>query len=206
MNKKIKHSLYILSLLTLFLFPSLSQGEPQIMSKNVDYQEAVFAAGCFWCVEAAFDKVEGVIETTSGYTGGKVENPTYEQVSSGTTGHYEALKVKYDPKVVSYEKLLDYFWKNVDPLDPAGQFCDKGTQYLGVIFYADDLQKLHAENSLKSVEGFIKGVVATKILPLEEFYTAEDYHQGYYKKNPMRYEMYKMACGRDRRLKAVWEK
>ena len=176
------------------------------MSKNVDYQEAVFAAGCFWCVEAAFDKVDGVIETISGYTGGTSANPTYEQVSSGTSGHYEALKVKFDPKIVTYEKLLKYFWENVDPLDPAGQFCDKGTQYLGVIFYADDLQKELAEKSLKTVEGFLKGVVTTKILALKEFYLAEEYHQGYYKKNPMRYEMYKMACGRDKRLKAVWEK
>jgi peptide-methionine (S)-S-oxide reductase len=193
-----------LLLITLLLFPSLSFGE-QLMSKNVDYQEAVFAAGCFWCVEAAFDKVDGVIETTSGYTGGQTPNPTYEQVSTGTSGHIEALKVKYDPKIVTYEKLLDYFWKNVDPLDPAGQFCDKGTQYLGVIFYADDLQKQYAEQSLKTVQGVIKGVVTTKILALKEFYPAEEYHQGYYKKNPVRYEMYKMACGRDKRLKTVWE-
>ena len=174
-----------------------------LMSKNVDYQEAVFAAGCFWCVEAAFDKVDGVLETTSGYTGGTVDNPTYEQVSSGTTGHYEALKVKYDPKIVSYEKLLDYFWQNVDPLDPHGQFCDKGSQYLGVIFYADDLQKELAEKSLKTVEGHLQGIITTKILELKTFYPAEEYHQGFYKKNPLRYQTYKLSCGRDRRLKSL---
>lgn len=195
----------IITILTILFSPSFSFGE-QLMSKNVDYQEAVFAAGCFWCVEAAFDKVEGVIETTSGYTGGYTKNPSYEEVSSGTTGHIEALKVKYDPKVVSYEKLLDYFWKNVDPLDPNGQFCDKGSQYLGVIFYADDLQKEFADKSLKTVQGVIKGVITTKILPLKEFYPAEEYHQGYYKKNPLRYQMYKMACGRDKRLESLWKK
>ncbi|HEY8519297.1 MAG TPA: peptide-methionine (S)-S-oxide reductase MsrA [Gammaproteobacteria bacterium] len=169
---------------------------------------ATFAGGCFWCVEEAFDKVEGVISTTSGYTGGHVANPSYEQVSRGKTGHAEAVRVEYDPSVVSYEQLLDAFWHNVDPLDAGGQFCDRGDQYRTAIFYHDDEQRELAERSKRKLEesGVLPGKIVTEIVPAGEFYPAEDYHQDYYKRNAARYNFYKFTCGRPARLEELWGK
>jgi peptide-methionine (S)-S-oxide reductase len=166
---------------------------------------ATFAGGCFWCMESPFDKLPGVQSVTVGYTGGEVKNPTYEQVSNGGTGHREAVQVVYDPARVSYAQLLDVFWHNVDPADNAGQFCDKGPQYRSAIFYHDATQKNLADESKRNVQKRIANV-ATDILPASAFYRAEEYHQHYYKKNPVRYQFYRFNCGRDRRLAAVWGK
>jgi len=168
--------------------------------------KAIFAGGCFWCMEPPFDKTDGVIATISGYTGGKKVNPTYEEVSSGTTGHAESVQVEYDPKKVSYEKLLDVFWHNVDPTQKDGQFCDHGNQYRTAIFVANDEQKKLAEASkaaLMKSKPF-KGDIVTEIVPATTFYPAEDYHQDYYLKNPVRYKFYRTGCGRDARLKELW--
>jgi len=165
---------------------------------------ATFAGGCFWCMEPPFDKLDGVVSTTSGYTGGHKANPTYEEVSSGTTGHLESMQVRYDPAKVSYEKLLEVFWHNIDPLDGGGQFCDRGTQYTTAIFYHDEQQKRLAEASKERVEKQLGKPVATVIRPAEEFYPAEDYHQDYYEKNPLRYKFYRLSCGRDHRLEQLW--
>ncbi|HEX6997696.1 MAG TPA: peptide-methionine (S)-S-oxide reductase MsrA [Gammaproteobacteria bacterium] len=169
---------------------------------------ATFAGGCFWCVEEAFDKVEGVISTTSGYTGGHVAHPSYQQVSRGNTGHAEAVRVEYDPSVVSYEELLDAFWHNVDPLDDGGQFCDRGDQYRTAIFYHDEQQRELAERSKQKLEesGVLPGKIVTEIVPAGEFYPAEDYHQDYYKHNAARYNFYKFTCGRPARLEELWGK
>lgn len=167
---------------------------------------AIFAGGCFWCMEPPFDKLDGVISTTSGYTGGDVENPSYEMVSSGRTGHAEAEKIVYDPAKVSYEKLLDVFWHNIDPTTPDRQFCDSGNQYRSEIFYLNDEQKKLAEASkaeLEKTKPFSKPIV-TKITRASEFYPAEEYHQDYYQKNPVRYKFYRYGCGRDARLEELW--
>jgi peptide-methionine (S)-S-oxide reductase len=166
----------------------------------------VFAGGCFWCMESAYDKVDGVISTISGYAGGDEKTATYEQVSSGTTGHYEAVKIEYDPSKLSYQKLLDIFWKNIDPFDAKGQFCDKGPQYRAVIFYGSEKEKELAEASKKTVSKKLGKPVVTQILPETSFYAAEDYHQNYYQKNPIRYKLYRYGCGRGQRLEAVWGK
>jgi peptide-methionine (S)-S-oxide reductase len=165
---------------------------------------AIFAGGCFWCMEPPFDKTEGVLSTTSGYTGGTKVNPTYEEVSAGSTGHMESVKVEYDPTKVGYEKLLDVFWHNVDPLDADGQFCDKGSQYRSAIFFGNEKEKELAEASKKQVAAKLGKEVATSILPASEFYPAEEYHQNYYLKNPLKYKFYRYGCGRDARLAAVW--
>ena len=170
-----------------------------------DLSTAVFAGGCFWCMEQPFDALSGVVETTSGYTGGTVENPTYQQVSGGTTGHVEAMEVRYDAAQVSYETLLNTFWHNIDPLDDRGQFCDKGSQYRSAIFYETPEQQALAEASKADVAQTLnQGEVATEILPAATFYDAEDYHQDYYQTNPIRYKVYRFGCGRDRRLSEVW--
>lgn len=166
---------------------------------------ATFAMGCFWCAQADFNKVPGVIKTVVGYTGGNINNPSYEQVSRGGTGHYEALEVFYDPDKVSYGTLLNVFWHNVDPTDATGQFCDKGDQYRAVIFYQGAMQQTEAEKSKQAIIASKRfPSVATQILPVSAFYMAEDYHQSYYKKNPIRYKFYRNNCGRDRRLQQVW--
>ncbi len=168
--------------------------------------KATFAGGCFWCMEPPYDKLPGVISTTSGYMGGKTKNPTYEQVSTGRTGHAEVVEVLYDPKVIGYEKLLEVFWRNVDPTQRDGQFCDHGSQYRTAIFYHDEAQRKLAEASraaLVKTKPF-KGDIVTQIAKSEEFYPAEEYHQDYYKKNPARYKFYRAGCGRDARLKELW--
>lgn len=167
---------------------------------------AVFAGGCFWCVEEAFDKVPGVLETTSGYIGGSVASPTYEQVSKGGTGHAEAVRVVYDSTRVSYEQLLQVFWRNVDPVAKDRQFCDVGRQYRSAIFYRDEEQRRLAEASKRALEasGRFQQPIATEIVAATEFYPAEEYHQDYYQKNPLRYKFYKWNCGRAQRLEEVW--
>lgn len=167
--------------------------------------KATFAAGCFWCTEADFDKVPGVISTTSGYTGGKLRDPSYEQVSAGGTGHAEAVEVVYDPAKVTYEQLLDHFWKNVDPLSSHRQFCDVGDQYRPAIFVHDEAQRQAAEASKARVQQQFKQPVVVQIVAAGPFYRAEEYHQDYYKKNPVRYNYYRWGCGRDRRLKELWQ-
>lgn len=163
---------------------------------------ATFAGGCFWCMEEAFDEVSGVVSTTSGYTGARVENPTYEQVSSGNTGHIESVQVIFDPKVVSYDQLLQTFWHNVDPTDDEGQFCDRGSQYVSVIFVRNERQRGLAEASKRELESTRSFV--TPIRPATTFWPAEEYHQDYYEKNPVRYRFYKFNCGRKARLEEVW--
>ena len=167
---------------------------------------AIFAGGCFWCMEHAMDDVAGVKSTTSGYTGGHVKNPTYAMVSSGGTGHAESVKVVYDPKVVTYAKLLDAFWHNIDPLVKDAQFCDHGTQYRSSIFYLSDEQKKLAEASKTALvkSGRFKLPIQTQIVKAGTFYPAEGYHQNYYLKNPIRYKYYKYACGRAQRLEQLW--
>lgn len=168
---------------------------------------ATFAGGCFWCMEHPFDELDGVISTTAGYTGGHKKDPTYKEVSAGGTGHAEAVEVVYDPKKISYEKLLEVFWRNIDPLDNTGQFCDKGNQYRSAIFYHSEDQKCLAEQSKKTLEDSkrFKQPIATEITRASTFYPAEDYHQDYYRKNPLRYKWYRFGCGRDRRLRELWD-
>jgi peptide-methionine (S)-S-oxide reductase len=167
---------------------------------------ATFAGGCFWCMEPPFDKVEGVVSTTSGYAGGFVENPTYEQVASGGTGHAEVVQVLFDPAKVSYGQLLEVFWRNIDPLDKGGQFCDRGLQYRSAIFYENDEQKQAALASRERLEDSarFKAGVATGVVPLKAFYPAEEYHQDFYIKNVRKYWTYRAGCGRDERLKQLW--
>jgi peptide-methionine (S)-S-oxide reductase len=169
--------------------------------------KAIFAGGCFWCVEADFDKVAGVISTTSGYINGTVKDPTYRQVSAGGTGHAEAVEIVYDPAKVTYAKLLDVFWRNIDPLVKDKQFCDTGDQYRTGIFYLDDEQKKLAEESKTKVTAkFAPRMVYTEITKAATFYKAEEYHQDYYKKNEARYNFYRWNCGRDQRLEQLWGK
>jgi len=167
---------------------------------------ATFAGGCFWCMEPPFDKLDGVLATTSGYIGGTKSNPTYEEVSSGGTGHAEAVQVLYDPKRVSYEKLLDVFWHNVDPTVKDRQFCDVGTQYRTAIFYHGDEQRRLAEASKAELDRTkpFKEPIVTQIVMATAFWPAEEYHQDYYRKNPVRYTYYRTGCGRDARLKQLW--
>jgi peptide-methionine (S)-S-oxide reductase len=167
---------------------------------------ATFAGGCFWCMEPPYDELDGVISTTSGYTGGHKQNPTYEEVSSGKTGHAEAVQVVYDPKRITYERLLEVFWRNIDPLTANAQFCDHGTQYRSGIFFHDAAQRRFAEESKRTLEasGRFKTPIVTEIVEAGTFYPAEEYHQDYYKKNPVRYKFYRAGCGRDRRLAELW--
>jgi len=173
-----------------------------------DSAVAVFAGGCFWCTEADFDKLPGVLETTSGYIGGSIENPTYEEVSSGRSGHIEAVQVRFDPRQTSYAKLLEAFWPTIDPVNGNGQFCDNGPQYRSAIFYLDAEQQRLAEASKTALaaSGRLQQPIATVIQAATTFYAAEDYHQDYHTKNPLRYSYYRHGCGRDQRLQALWGK
>lgn len=194
-----KKNLLIAALLTTFSLPRTSFAK---------IEKAIFAGGCFWCMELPFEKMTGVHAVVSGYTGGKKANPTYEEVSSGGSGHIESIQVTYDDKIISYENLLKTFWTNVDPLDANGQFCDKGEQYQSGIFYLNDLQRKLAEVSLKEHQEnlrFKDKKIATFLKQASVFYKAEDYHQDYYKKNPVRYKFYRFNCGRDKRLDEVWK-
>jgi len=206
----------ILLIITLFLMAigcQRSDAVQQMMKEEVTKEEmnllkATFAGGCFWCTEADFEKLPGVVKVISGYAGGYKENPTYKGVSSGTTGHVEAIQVYYDPAKVTYEELLDYFWKHIDPTDPGGQFVDRGSQYRSVIFYHDEEQKRLAEKSKEALEksGRFSKPIVTEIVKFTNFYEAEEYHQDYYKKNPLRYKFYRYNSGRDQFLEKVWGK
>jgi len=168
--------------------------------------KAAFAGGCFWCMEHPFDELPGVISVTAGYTGGHKKNPTYEEVSAGGTGHAESVQIIYDPARICYERLLDVFWHNIDPTTQNRQFCDSGNQYRSAIFYYNETQKRLAIASKKALERSkpFKGPIVTEIVPASEFYPAEEYHQHYYKKNPIRYKFYRQGCGRDKRLRELW--
>jgi peptide-methionine (S)-S-oxide reductase len=196
-----RDAILALSLLAALAFGVMAQETPAPQSAI-----ATFAGGCFWCVEADFDKVPGVISATSGYTGGRTVDPTYEEVSRGGTGHAEAVEVVYDPAKLSYEKLLDVFWHNIDPLAKNQQFCDHGDQYRSAIFYHDARQRALAESSKAAVATRFEQPVATEIVPAKPFYKAEEYHQKYYLKNPIRYKFYRFNCRRDARLEELWGK
>jgi len=186
--------------LLLALFISL----PATAATDTNYKSAIFAGGCFWCMEGPYDELDGVISTTSGYIGGHVKNPGYKQVSSGSTGHTEAIEVVYDPTKVSYEDLLKVFWVNIDPLTADAQFCDHGTQYRSGIFYHNETERAAAQASLNEVQNKFDKPVVTEITMASTFYPAEKYHQDYYQKNPVRYKYYRWSCGRDARLKELW--
>lgn len=171
---------------------------------HADTKKATFAGGCFWCMESPYDEVKGVISTTSGYTGGNVKNPTYKQVSNGKTGHAEAVEIEYDDNLVNYGQLLEIFWKNIDPTVQNRQFCDVGNQYRSGIFYHDETQQKLALQSKEKVAKQLKKPIYTQIQPVKEFYRAEEYHQDYYKKNPLLYKYYRYRCGRDQRLTEIW--
>jgi methionine-S-sulfoxide reductase len=181
-----------------------------VTEQQMEYQgiraKATFAGGCFWCMEPPFDELDGVVSTTSGYAGGQRKNPTYEQVSSGGTGHIESVQVEYDPAKVSYSRLLEVFWQNVDPTDPAGQFCDRGSQYQTAIFYHTEEQRGLAEESKSELEASARlpKPIVTPVRPIAKFYPAEEYHQDYYRKNPIRYKLYRKGCGRDAKLERLW--
>lgn len=187
---------------------AVAQTEAPKAEADRKLEVATFASGCFWCTESDFDKVKGVVETTSGYMGGTTPDPTYEQVSTGTTGHAEVLQLKYDPREVTYEELLDVYWHNVDPLDGGGQFCDRGSQYRPAIFYHTEEQKRLAETSKTTLEesGRFDQPIAVEITTASTFTPAEDYHQDFYLRNPVRYTFYRIGCGRDARLEALWGK
>ena len=174
--------------------------------QSAGLKKATFAGGCFWCMTPPFRHVKGVQSVTAGYTGGHTKNPTYEEVSSGTTGHAESVQVVYDPKVISFNELLEIFWRNIDPMQSDGQFADHGDQYRTAIFYHDDEQRKEAEASKEELakSGKFKSPIVTQIVPATEFYPAEDYHQSYDLKNPMRYKMYRMGSGRSDYIKKTW--
>lgn len=176
-----------------------------LFSRDLSYEKAVFAGGCFWCMEPAFEQMPGVIDVLAGYTGGDTKNPTYDQVSKGLSGHAEAIEVTYDPKVISYEKLLTVFWQNIDPTVKDKQFCDEGSQYRSAIFFRTDQERtlaIASKNELISKYKFSQ--IYTEITQLATFYPAEEYHQNYYKKHPIKYKYYRYTCGRDQRLKEIW--
>ena len=169
-------------------------------------ETAIFAGGCFWCMEPPFDKLDGVLSTTSGYTSGHKINPSYREVSAGSTGHTEAIQIVYNPEKVSYSELLAVFWRNIDPVAVNRQFCDGGSQYRSGIYYQNESQEAVAKQSLKTLQNNkpFDGIIATEVLPASKFYAAEDYHQDYYLKNPLRYKYYRYSCGRDKRLDELW--
>ena len=201
-----KNTIAVLAALAVFALLGLADRPSQAAAKPQGRQlaKATFAGGCFWCMEPPFDELDGVVSTTSGYIGGTKKNPTYEEVSSGGTGHAEAVQVVYDPAKVSYAKLLDVFWHNVDPTVSNRQFCDVGEQYRTAIFYHDAEQKRLAEESGAEVRKKLGKAPLTPIVAASTFYPAEEYHQDYYKKNPIRYKFYRTGCGRDARLKEIW--
>lgn len=194
--------------LGVFALAHIATGGTPLATDAKSLQKATFAGGCFWCMEPPFDVVPGVISTTSGYTGGHKKNPTYHEVSSGQTGHAEAVQIVFDPTQISYAKLLEVFWHNIDPTTPNRQFCDVGSQYRTAIFYHNDEQKQLAEASKKALEqsGQLSQPIVTEIVPAPDFYPAEEYHQDYYQKNPLRYKFYRYSCGRDEVLKKLWGK
>jgi peptide methionine sulfoxide reductase msrA/msrB len=198
-------------ILITFIFSFVVEGESKKGEKEMQkeiLEKAAFAGGCFWCIESAFDELEGVKEAVSGYTGGKTKNPTYPEVCTGKTGHYEAVQVIFDSNKITYRELVEIFWQQIDPTDPTGQFADKGSQYKTAIFYHNEEQKKIAEESKKALEksGKFDKPIVTEIKEASEFYPAEDYHQDYYKTCPLRYQNYKIGSGRESFLKRVWKK
>lgn len=217
MRRKYSRSILLIGLLAISAVGLSACGKSATQSKQEaeqqaaidtrdDLRTAIFAAGCFWCVEQAFDEVAGVLRTTSGYIGGDVPNPDYRAVSSGRTGHTEALEVRFDPALVSYEQLLGVFWHNVDPTDAGGQFCDRGRHYRGGIFYLDAAQQALAEASKVALQNDPDAPkpIVSEITQATAFYAAEEYHQDYHRKNPVRYNYYKNGCGRPDRLEELW--
>ena len=187
-----------------FIATAGAQGlDPASVSET---REAIFAGGCFWCVESDFDKFDGVVETISGYAGGNTQNPTYKDVTYGDTGHYEAVKIVYDPSRVSYEELVSHFFRTIDPTDDTGQFCDKGDSYRTAVFTSSLEQLSVARAEIRAIDqsGVLPVAVVTKVVEDAAFYPAEDYHQDYYQKNPLRYKFYREACGRDKRVEELW--
>ncbi len=191
-----------------FIAPIVALGVFGLISSIslAEERSAVFAGGCFWCTESDFEKLDGVISATSGYIGGDLKNPTYKQVSSGGSGHTEAVEVVFDDKTISYAELVTYFWTTIDPTDGDGQFCDRGQQYRSEIFYRNQQQRKIAEESKRALaaSGLLKQPIVTAITAAKTFYKAEDYHQDYYLKNPLRYNYYRWGCGRDKRLADLW--
>ncbi len=204
MQKKFLSTAFV----ALFFIATSSSALAQANSikQSSDLAIATFAGGCFWCIEADFEKLEGVIEAVSGYTGGSAETANYKTVTQKETGHYEAVEIQYDPAVISYAELVEYFWRHIDPTDPNGQFCDKGTSYRSAIFYGDENEKKIVEESLLKLTKNkpFNDEIVTYIGPSQAFYIAETYHQNYYKKNPIRYNFYRRGCGRDARVRELW--
>lgn len=196
---------FLLLVLGGWTFVSMNSQSISAMAKG-DYAMATFAGGCFWCMEGPFDELDGVVSTTSGYTGGHTVNPTYEEVSAGGTGHAEAVQILYDPQKISYRELLAVYWRNTDPTTPDAQFCDHGSQYRPAIFYHTDEQRKLAEASKEEIERTktFSASIVTEITKTTEFYPAEEYHQDFYQKNPIRYKVYRFTCGRDARLENLW--
>ena len=194
--------------LTILFIGTLSVQTISQAAANATQGKAYFAGGCFWCMEEVFENVEGVLSVTSGYMGGTVARPSYEEVSAGRTGHAESVEVVYDPTKVSYQKMLDAFWLNVDPITPNAQFCDHGSQYRSAIFFQTDEEKRTSETSKQAIEQSrrFKDQIVTQIVMASQFYPAEEYHQDFYKKNPIRYKFYKYNCGRAQRLETLWGK
>lgn len=192
-------SLYIFFIATIFTFSSLT-------SFSSEVREAYFAGGCFWCIEAVFDKLEGVEGAVSGYAGGDIENPTYKQVSSGTTGHIETVRISYYTDVISYEELLGIFWRQIDPTDPNGQFVDRGFQYSTAVFHSTEEEKAIFERTKEAhiKNNTFKDIIVTESIPLTTFYRAEEYHQNYHENNPLKYKYYRKRSGRDKYLKEIW--
>ena len=192
----------------LFSHNQLIGGELKVTTNNLNeisnYKKVYFAGGCFWCMEESFDKEKGIIKSISGYSGGHLINPTYKEVIYKDTGHVETIEITYDPKMISYKKLLDVFWKNIDPFDKYGQFCDKGKSYRSVIFYKNNKQKKVIQKSISEIEQRFNSKVVTLLWKFDKFYQAEDYHQDYYQKNFLRYLAYKKACQREEVLNKIW--
>ena len=200
--KKIVFIIYLINLS--FLNNSFVAGG-ELTASTSDYKKAYFAGGCFWCMEESFDKVEGVVKSISGYSGGHIKNPTYKKVIYENTGHVEAIEVTYDPNLTSYKKLLNVFWNNIDPFDATGQFCDKGESYRSVAFYRNKIQKNNIEKDVSDIESKFKDKqVVTLVWEFKKFYPAENYHQDYYQNNFLRYLAYKSACQREEKLNKIW--
>jgi methionine-S-sulfoxide reductase len=212
MNTRVSILAIATTLSLTFLGFTYAQSNPetvQATSNNktvTSTKTAIFAGGCFWCIESDFEKLDGVLGAKSGYTGGSAETADYKTVSYTETGHYEAVQVEYDPTKITYSELVEYFWKHIDPTDPNGQFCDQGSSYRSAIFYANNSEKLAVEKSLAAlnVNKPFEDDIVTAIAQAKPFYDAEDYHQDYYKKNPIRYRVYRTGCGRDRRVAQLW--
>tara|TARA_B000000475_G_C15788404_1_gene362428 strand:- start:6 stop:632 length:627 start_codon:yes stop_codon:yes gene_type:complete len=207
MMKKIILPILIFQTL-LFYYNQVIAGELKVttdnLNENSNYKKVYFAGGCFWCMEESFDKEKGIIQSISGYSGGHLINPTYKEVIYKDTGHVETIEITYDPKMISYKKLLDVFWKNIDPFDKYGQFCDKGKSYRSVIFYKNNSQKKVIQKSITEIEQRFNSEVVTLLWKFDKFYQAEDYHQDYYQKNFLRYLAYKKACQREEVLNKIW--